>query len=187
MKVARFIIVAVVIVFLVTAFAPVLPIQNSAALTPSTQPFDAATALDMPFFSPIMFAASSPVFAAGGAQSSANTLAYACQLTAQSPADWTVMGRRNSFDAKWVLKNTGTHVWGTSGVDVKFRGGYPTGTKLHTGLSLFDIPYKVGPGQKLTLWMDMIAPKYSGYYVDNWGLYVGGTVFCKFYIAITVY
>ena len=51
-------------------------------------------------------------------------------------------------------------------------------TKFHTGRDLFDLPQKVGPGQKITLLMDMTAPKTNGNYVDNWGLYVGSLVFC---------
>ncbi len=189
MKVIRFAAIAIAISLLLGTFAPVYGAQKKvAAVGASNQPSIAA-ALDLPALSPFLFAASAPVVTVGIEDPgvSADALNYSCQLTAQSPADWKVMGRRTTFDVKWTLKNTGTKVWGIHGVDVKFRGGFPVGTKFHTGPNLFDLPHKVGPGQKITLAMDMIAPKNSGNYVDNWGLYVGGQVFCKFYIAIVVY
>jgi hypothetical protein len=190
MKTIRFAAVAIAISLLLGTFAPAYGAhKNVAAVDVSSQSSNAA-ALDLPFVSPFLFAASAPVLAAGGdgpgVDGFNSTAGYSCQLTAQTPADWTVMGRRNIFDAKWTLKNTGTKVWGIHGVDVKFRGGFPVGTKFHTGRDLFDLPKQVGPGQKITLVMDMTAPKNSGNYVDNWGLYLGNLVFCKFYIAITV-
>ena len=93
------------------------------------------------------------------------------------------MKSRQIFDAKWTLKNTGTKVWGIHGVDVKYRGD----TRMHYGVAdLFDLPVKTGPGQKITLKLNMLAPKLPGYYVSNWGLYVGGQVFCKFYVIVVV-
>jgi hypothetical protein len=189
MKIIRFAAVAIAISLLLATFVPVVPAQLAAVDT-SNQSSN-AVALDLPFISPFLFAASAPVLAAGGDGPGVgaynSTAGYACQLTAQTPADWKVMGRRTTFDAKWTLKNTGTKAWNTHGVDVKFRGGFPVGTKIHTGPNLLDLPHNVGVGQKITLLMDMTAPKKNGSYVDNWGLYLGNLVFCKFYIALSVY
>jgi hypothetical protein len=186
MKIIRFAAVAIAISVLLGTF--VLVVGKSAAVSTSNQSSNVA-ALDVPFISPFLFAASAPVLVAGqdGPSAENTTAGYSCQLTAQTPEDWKVMGRRTTFDVKWTLKNTGTKVWNIHSVDVKFRGGFPVGTKFHTGPNLFDLPHNVGVGQKIGLTMDMTAPKTNGNYVDNWGLYLGNLVFCKFYIAIAVY
>lgn len=173
--------IAITMSLLLGTFAPA-GIPQSAASAPA-QSFNAA-ALGLPSsFSPFLMAASAPVVSVV-ADSAYN--GYACQLMSQDPPDWTRMGRRHIFDATWTLKNTGSKVWGRHGVDLKYRGGFPVGTDMHTGASLYDIHKNVGLGNRITFILDMIAPKKAGNYVSNWGLYVGSQVFCKFYIAVTV-
>lgn len=190
MKVFRFAAIAIAISLLLGSLAPSIGAQKPAAAhsASTSQSFKTAN-LGIPFLSPFLFAASAPVITAGGEppMTESSTAGYSCQLIAQKPEDWRVMRSRTTFDVQWTLKNTGSKVWGIHGVDVKFRGGFPVGTKIHTGPDLFDLPKKVGPGQRITLLMDMTAPKKNGDYVDNWGLYLGSTVFCKFYIALSVY
>ena len=182
MKTVRLILVVVVLSLLLGMFVPVVGAQKSAAVNTPSQSLNTA-ALDSPFLSPFLFAASAPVIVAAGVSPENNITGYSCKLTAQSPADWTPMVSRNIFDVKWTLKNVGTKVWGIHGVDVRYRGD----TRMHYKVpDLFDLPQKTGPGQKITLKMDMMAPKLPGYYVSNWGFYVGGTVFCKFYVIIVV-
>ena len=183
MKPIRFIMIAIAICLVFAAFAPYPTQKNFAAVDTANQPSGLGV-LESSFESPFLLASSAPVVSI---ITDASYGGYACLLKAQSPPDWTVMKRRNIFDVYWTLKNTGSKVWGLHGVDVKFRGGYPKGTVMHYNVpNLFDIPKKVGPGGKITLGMDMMAPRKPGYYVENWGLYVGGQVFCKFYIAVTV-
>jgi hypothetical protein len=182
MKVFRFVAIAIAISLLLGAFAP-FPTQKNIAATTSGQTTNRA-AWTSPFTSPFLLAASAPVIEVVTGEAYDG---YACTLNKQTPTDWTQMKRRQIFDVHWTLKNTGKKVWGARGVDVKFRGGFPTGTVMHYNVpNLFDLPRTVTVGDKIMLSMDMIAPRKPGYYVDNWGLYVGGQVFCKFYIAITV-
>ena len=179
MKVFRFATIAIAISLLLSSFITVPGAKLAAADTSGPTLNTAA----LPFMSPFLFAASAPVIVASGVQPESDTNGYSCKLTAQSPADWTVMGRRNIFNTKWTLKNTGTKIWGIHGVDVKYRGD----TRLHTRVpDLFDLPRTVRPSEKITLAFDMLAPRNPGYYVENWGLYVGNLVFCKFYIVIVV-
>lgn len=181
MKIIRFATIAIAICLVLGAFAP-YPTQSS--LVGTANQSSSPAAWEAPFDSPFLLASSAPVVSL---ITDASYNGYACTLKSQSPADWTLMGRRHIFDVYWTLKNTGSKVWGVHGVDVKFRGGFPTGTVMHTnGINLFDLPKKVAPGGKITLALDMVAPRKAGYYVENWGLYVGGHVFCKFYIAVTV-
>lgn len=160
-------------------FAPIA--KQSIALKQS------AETASVPDFSPFLLAASAPMVSIGGSgpvgPNSFAPAGYACQFIAQSPADWSTVKSRQIFDTTWVLKNTGSKVWGIHGVDVKYRGD----TRMHTNVpDLFDIPTNVGVGQKFKLTLDMIAPKKAGYYVSNWGLYLGSQVFCKFYVIIVV-
>ena len=161
------------------AFAPIA--KQSTALKQS------AETASVPDFSPFLFAASAPMVSVSvqgpvGPNSSAPA-GYACQFISQTPADWTNMKSRQIFDTTWILKNTGSKVWGKHSVDVKYRGD----TRMHYNVpDLFDIPTGVGVGQKFKLTLDMIAPKKAGYYVSNWGLYLGSQVFCKFYVIVVV-
>lgn len=182
MKTVRLILVVVVLSLLVGMLIPVFGAQKSAAVNTASQALN-PVAMDSPFLSPFLLAASAPVIAAAGEQPDNSIAGYSCKLTAQKPADWTPMVSRNIFNVSWTLKNVGTKVWGIHGVDVRYRGD----TRMHYKVpDLFDLPKKVGPGQSITLKMDMMAPKLPGYYVSNWGFYTGGLVFCKFYVIIVV-
>jgi hypothetical protein len=114
-------------------------------------------------------------------ESSSSTSGYSCSLVAQSPADWTRMGRRQYFDAKWTVKNTGTKTW-LQGFDFKYMGG----TKMHTNGNIYELKANVGPGKKVTLIADMNAPKTNGYYTAYWGLYTGNSAFCRLSITVVV-
>jgi|GEM_PF-3070838 len=182
MKIIRLAAIAIAISLTLATFAPVGASRSFTANTSAESSDAAALGIPSPL-SPFVMAASAPLVSI---ITEAAPAGYACKLMAQTPADWTRMRSRQIFDTYWTLKNTGTKDWGIHGVDVKYRGGFPEGTNFHTSRSLFDLPRKTGPGQRITLGMDFIAPKKAGYYVSNWGLYVGSQVFCKFYIAITV-
>ena len=181
MKKMRFIVIATIVALLFGSFAVLPGIQKSVAGTAPQQSL--STAALIPDFSPFLLSASGPVITAIGVEAPANAVSYACTLLSQKPADWTTMKKRTSFDASWVIQNTGSKVWGTHGIDIIYIGG----TRMHTGRSLFDLPKQVGPGQKIKIAVDMIAPKQPGYYVSNWGLNIfGGASFCRFYVVIYV-
>jgi hypothetical protein len=107
---------------------------------------------------------------------------YACTLVSQKPKDWTKMQRRQSFDAVWTVKNSGTKNWGQHGVDF----GYVSGAKMHTYGDTYDLSKDVGPGGKIALVVDMASPKTKGYYTAVWGLYKGSQVFCKLSVTVNV-
>ena len=180
MKKIRFVFIAVVIALLLGSFFAAPPQKSLAAGAPKQSMNIAAVPAAL---SPFLFDASAQVFAAGAPSPENSTAGYSCTLMGQIPDDWTTMKSRQIFDTTWVLKNTGSKVWGIHGVDVRYRGD----TRMHTKVpDLFDLPKKVGPGQKITLTLDMIAPKLPGYYVSNWGLYLGNQAFCKFYVIVVV-
>lgn len=180
MKKLRFVLMMVVIALVLGSFFAAPATQKSVAAGTPRQSSQAAV---LPDFSPFLLSASAHIVPDAEVSPDAYN-GYACKLTAQSPADWTQFRTgRYLFDTTWVLKNTGTKVWGLHGVDVRYRGD----TRMHYNVpDLFDIPKQVNLGKSLTLTLDMVTPKAAGYYVSNWGLYVGSQVFCKFYVIVVV-
>ena len=194
MKTTRSVLAALVVVLLVATFAPLPAAQknpaatNTTTLNNPTQAFMEA-ALGLPFLAPMALSASAPIISV-----TVDTLAtpdYACKLTSQSPADWTKMSGRQDFDARWVLQNTGLKTWYKANTDYKYLSIRSNGIPkiLHTRGSRYDLPVDVAPLKKITIVVDMMAPKYNGsytWYVEKWGLVDGNSVFCRFSMAIVV-
>jgi len=186
MKTLRFVAVVLTVALFATAFAPV-PTQQSVAANNNTVALNTPaesfvdTAFGLPLFSSLMFAASAPAITVTY-EALSSTSGYSCKLVSQTPADWTRMGRRQYFDTKWTVKNTGTKTWSTSGIDLKFTGG----VKMHTYGNSFDLRANTSPGKTVILIVDMNAPKTYGYYTAYWGLYTGNSMFCRLSITINV-
>ena len=180
MKKVRLVFIMVAIALVLGSFFATPTAQKSVAASAPKQSSVSVSVL--PDLSPFMLSANAYIVPNGELSPDAYN-GYSCQFIGQTPKDWTVMKSRQIFDTTWVLKNNGSKVWGKHGVDVHYRGD----TRMHTNVpDWFDIPKFVGIGQKFALTLDMIAPKAPGYYVSNWGLYVGSQVFCKFYVIIVV-
>ncbi len=105
---------------------------------------------------------------------------YKCYLLSQSPKDYTAYNPRTDFDARFTLLNTGTAGW--NGVDLVFLGG----TRMHTKADRYDITKVVKPQGKVSVYIDMEAPKNPGTYVTYWGLMNGSQLMCRFYLIIRV-
>jgi hypothetical protein len=107
---------------------------------------------------------------------------YACAVFSQKPKDYVVMSPRQEFDMKWTLLNTGTKTWTDHSTDYK----YVRGERMHQYADVYDINKHVGPGGKLEITLDMVAPKEKGTHVTYWGLANGSQHFCQFYIIVVV-
>lgn len=108
---------------------------------------------------------------------------YSCAIVSQSPKDWTTFKPRRIFDAKWTVRNTGSRTWSASGTDLLYLGG----TKMQTHGDVFDLSKSVAPQGKITLIVDMNAPKKAGYYTTYWGLSNNSSkAFCRFYLILKV-
>ncbi len=186
MKPVRFVGLLLAVGLFVSAFAPVQLSNN--ALTKSVTSSSAPTqgfksgAIDLSLDSPLVFLASAPAVTFTVESVSTAAANYACSLVAQTPADWTRMGRRQYFDAKWTVKNVGTKYWSTHGIDLKYIGG----AKMHTYGNVYDLRANTAPGKSVVLIVDMNAPKLFGYYTAYWGLYTGNSVFCRLSISVVV-
>ena len=182
MKTVRFAAVFLALALFMSAVVP-FGAQPASAQTlsnsaPAQSMMDAA--LGLPLLAP-MSLASAPVITIA-IESVAAGSEYACTLISQKPKDWTKMQRRHIFDAKWTVQNAGTKNWGKNGIDLK----YISGTKMHTWGDAYDLANDVGRGKKTTLIVDMVSPKYKGYYTAVWGLYTSNKVFCKLSVTINV-
>ena len=107
---------------------------------------------------------------------------YGCTLVTQTPSDWVYMVKRQSFDAYWTVKNTGSAVWYSGSTKFAYLGG----TKMQTKGDSFQIGNNVGRGGKIKLGVDMIAPKTPGTYSTTWALISGNTQVCRVTLTLTV-
>jgi hypothetical protein len=128
-----------------------------------------------------VFLVFSPTPTATQPPTEAATENYSCRITAQSPANGTVLNRRTDFTAKWSLTNNGLRAWDAnnsdyvfvSGADLHKRGGY-------------DLSFTVEPGKTIDINVDMSTPNQKGEYSTVWELRVDNVRFCRMRISIVV-
>jgi hypothetical protein len=82
----------------------------------------------------------------------------------------------------WTVQNTGLRVWHSNTIALKYIGG----TKMQTHGNTVYLASDVGRGKKVTLLVDMNAPKPLGTYSALWSLVSGKQNFCKLTITLTV-
>lgn len=105
---------------------------------------------------------------------------YACKLISTSPASGTKFNLNADFDAVWKVQNVGTKAWEAGYLDLK----YVSGTKMQTGVDVYDINTAVPVGGELTLIVDMKAPAAAGKYTASWVLVMEGTTLCTLPVNI---
>jgi hypothetical protein len=106
---------------------------------------------------------------------------YACQIISIDPANGTSFKPRHDFNTFWKVKNIGTKEWDHNSVDFV----YSSGTKMHK-VAGYDLGDNVASGEKITLGVDMVAPKNPGTYTTTWVLTVGSNDFCSMSLTIVV-
>ena len=147
-------------------------------LRPSRTPEPTATTVVLPTFTP----SRTVRVGAGGGSSGGAIGGGACDVIYQNPQDDTVLPAGSSFDMRWTLKNTSSSSWRSDSVDVRFTSG----SRMHTGSDLSDLPYEVGAGSAVDIVIPMRAPSSGGTYTSNWSLSAGNTSVCRFYVTIKV-
>jgi uncharacterized protein YraI len=108
-----------------------------------------------------------------------------CALVSQSPVDGTSVNVGISFNATWVLKNTGSSKWDQSEYDVRYVGA-ANNVQLHTGADVYDLTTTVQPGSTYNFTVGMIAPFNAGTYGEMWEIAQGSKQVCQFYVYINV-
>ncbi len=109
--------------------------------------------------------------------------AFACAVTATSISYGKQMSPGNDFDGSWTFKNIGTSIWDPHEVDF----AYVSGTKFQKNTDRMDLPEATGPGESVTVVVDMLAPTTDGVYTTTWALTgQGGANWCQVTMYIEV-
>lgn len=112
---------------------------------------------------------------------SATPADYGCKLTSVSPSSNTEFKVGESFDGKWVVKNTGTQTWTANEMDIRFASG----TNFQkSGATLLDLGADVAPDNSYTVVIDMVAPANTGTYSTSWTMNQGGGAVCTLNLTI---
>jgi uncharacterized protein YraI len=108
-----------------------------------------------------------------------------CALLSQTPADKTQFSPGETFETTWVLQNTGNTAWDQAQALIRFLGAY-NGESLHTGTDIYNLPATINSGWNLPVTIPMLAPDQPGIYAEQWGVSLGSTVVCPFFVVIEV-
>jgi hypothetical protein len=106
---------------------------------------------------------------------------FACRVESQVPKNNTGFARKATFNAHWVVLNTGTSTWDSNNADYR----YSSGDQLHKA-GIYDLPKSVEPGGSIDLVVAMKAPDESGTYMTKWIISTGKDRFCPMNLTIIV-
>jgi len=148
-------------------------------LRPSRTPEPTATRVILPTFTP---SNTVRVGVTGGGGGSGGQGGGACDIVYQNPADDTVLTAGSSFDMRWTIKNTSKTSWRSDSIDLR----YMSGSRMHSGSDVRDMPYDVSSGGAVDILVTMQAPNTSGTYTSNWALLAGNSAVCRFFVSIKV-
>lgn len=102
-----------------------------------------------------------------------------CILLGQQPEDGAKLRPNTDFDAVWTLKNNSTVTWPQNS-DIALVSG-PAIAKQ----TIYHLQQDVPPGGEITIIVDMVAPRETGFYVSQWEIRAD-SVYCRPYIAFYV-
>jgi hypothetical protein len=107
---------------------------------------------------------------------------YNCTITFSSPATGAQFAKRDEFDAKWTIKNTGTQTWKAADMDFK----YLSGDKIHKYNDVYDLSKDVATGESIDYIVDMVAPDSTGAFRETWGLVMNTRTVCGLNVSVVV-
>ena len=110
------------------------------------------------------------------------TSSYKCTISEQSPAYGATFKPKDSFDGRWVVKNTSSDTWAAANTDI----AYVSGTKFQENTDVVDLSADVAKDGSTTIIVDMVAPKDNGTYSTAWAVRSGSTTVCMLYLTIKV-
>ncbi len=105
-----------------------------------------------------------------------------CTLASQKPADNTSFPPNTVFSVIWRVVNDTYRIWDEHEVDFK----YINGRKMYVGSDFIDLPATTGPGERVSLVVNMKAPSTQGTYKTEWALKEGNNTFCLISLTIQV-
>ena len=89
---------------------------------------------------------------------------YAASITSETISDYTELAQDEEFTKTWTVVNAGTCAWDADSLLVFVDGDQMDGDSSE------DIATDVGPGEYLTLSVDLTAPSSDGTYTSEWAL-----------------
>ncbi len=114
------------------------------------------------------------------ATATSTSSSYRCSIQEQSPSNNTELKPNESFDGRWVVKNTGSKTWNAADYDIRYVSGKEMQDK-----DVYDLQNDVKAGESYTVITDMEAPDSEGTYTTTWAIQGGQTV-CTMSLTIKV-
>lgn len=106
---------------------------------------------------------------------------WTCVVIAKYPGKGAVIKQDQTFIAYWTVLNTGTKTWTNNGVDFLYTGGLRM-----DGRKIQDLSISTAPGNKITLKIQLTAPKRTDTFSTIWTLKVGNRTFCPMKVTFDV-
>lgn len=106
---------------------------------------------------------------------------WTCTIMAKYPGKGAIIKQGQTFIAYWTVLNTGTKTWTNNGVDFLYTGGLRM-----DGRKIQDLSLTTAPGNKITLKIQLTAPKRVDTFSTIWTLKVGRRSFCPMKITFDV-
>lgn len=166
----------------VIATTPAIPPTLTFTAVPPTLTLT-GTPTPYPTITPIPTITITPTVTQLGENRITPTPSYDCELVEKFPDQWAPYKPRTEFQARWMLKNTGTLPWEFGYVTLR----YISGVKMHGSIDKREVPVETLPGQTYRATVHMVSPKAKGDYATTWGLVArGGNIICAFTAKIIV-
>jgi hypothetical protein len=112
----------------------------------------------------------------------ATSTGYACAITSTTPSSSDTVKVSTNFNFVWVIKNTGTKLWGQHHADLK----YISGTAMQTKANLFDFTSDVAPGASYTATVAMLSPATANTYSAVWEIIQDSELVCTLNLSVKV-
>jgi hypothetical protein len=174
--------VAAVLTLNVPSATPVTPTVVTATPVPPTDtPTSMATPTVTQTFTPVILTiapTNTLIYYTKTPSSTPN--GYACQVTSTTPTSSVKVS--TTFNWTWVIKNTGSAMWGQHNADIR----YISGTKMQTGADLYDLTKNISPGQSYTATIAMETPSSANTYTAIWTIVQDGVTACTLNLSLNV-
>jgi hypothetical protein len=151
--------------------------QNAPTATPTAALTSTTAATSTPQFTATQTATLLPWWTKTPTQS-----VLGCEVTSSSPAQNASFNSSTDFDAKWVVKNTGSETWGQNDIDIR----YSSGDKFQKSGDTIDLGNDVSSGQSYTITVNMRTPTDSGSHTTTWTVNRGTQALCTMTLTIIV-
>jgi hypothetical protein len=112
-----------------------------------------------------------------------NPYGYGCEVVSAfaTAGSSSTIKAGASFTWTWVIKNTGTSMWGLHNADIQ----YVSGKRLQTGANSYNLTKDVYGNGTYTLKIAMTAPPNASTFTAAWALVQDGVTVCTMNLSVT--